>query len=182
MSTNARPGPILSWVGTYDKPPESSLNVTDTHFPGRATRWLAVVAVGAAALRSARAPRPRRRAAKKPEPLKIEKVPDTDLKRMTLEATAAERIGIQTHTVDGAPDGTTGPAAMTVPYGAVLYDAKGATYVYTNPEPRVFVRHPITVDRIDGPTALLIAGPPLGTQVVTVGGSELAGIEFGVGK
>ena len=150
-------------------------------FPGRATRWLAVVAVGAALALGACA-KAEETAAKKPEPLKIEKVPDTDLKRMTLDATAAERIGIQTHTVDGAPEGTTGPAAMTVPYGAVLYDAKGATYVYTNPEPRVFLRHAITVDRIDGATALLIAGPPLGTQVVTVGGSELAGIEFGVGK
>ena len=71
---------------------------------------------------------------------------------------------------------------MTVPYAQCSYDAKGATFVYTNPEPRVFLRHPITVDRIDGPMALLSAGPPLGTQVVTVGGSELAGIEFGVGK
>ncbi len=71
---------------------------------------------------------------------------------------------------------------MTVPYSAVLYDAKGATFVYTNPEGRAYVRHPVTVDRIDGPTALLSAGPPVGTWVVTIGGSELLGIEFGVGK
>ncbi|MEA2702432.1 MAG: hypothetical protein QOJ69_2268 [Actinomycetota bacterium] len=120
--------------------------------------------------------------AKKADPVKIEKIPGTDVKRLTLDATAAERMGIQTHTVEAVPGSELAPGPMTVPYGAVLYDAKGATFVYTNPEPQVFVRHPITVDRIDGAVALLTAGPPLGTPVVTIGGPELIGIEFGVGK
>ncbi len=150
-------------------------------FSGRAPRGLVAVAVAVGLCLGACA-KAEETAAKKPEPVKIEKIPDTDLERLTLQPTAAERIGIQTQTVDGPAADAVEPLSMTVPYGAVLYDAKGATFVYTNPEELVFVRHPITVDRIDGPTALLSAGPPLGTKVVTVGGSELAGIEFGVGK
>jgi hypothetical protein len=153
-----------------------------THpFPTPAPRWLIVAALTVGLVLGGCA-KAEESATKTPDPVKVEKIPDTDLKRMTLEPTAAERIGIQTHAVDAPPAGTTEAASLTVPYGAVLYDAKGATFVYTNPEPRVFLRHPITVDRVDGPTALLSAGPPLGTQVVTVGGAELAGIEFGVGK
>ena len=155
--------------------------MSDDPFSGRATRWLVVAAV-AAGLSLGACAKAEETAAKKPDPVKIEKIPDADLKRMTLEPTAAERIGIQTHTVEGPAADSVEPAPMTVPYGAVLYDAKGETFVYTNPEERVFVRHPITVDRIDGPMALLSAGPPVGTRVVTVGGPELAGIEFGVGK
>jgi hypothetical protein len=69
-----------------------------------------------------------------------------------------------------------------VPYGALLYDTKGATSVYTVPEPLLFVRQPVTVESIDGGVAVLKDGPPVGTAVVTAGGSELTGIEFGVGK
>ncbi len=167
-------------MSTHPFPPRSHPRLAHPRLAHPRLALLAVVTVAAGLSVGGCADAPEA-AAKKPEPVKVEKIPDTDLKRMTLEATAAERIGIQTHTVDESPAGTVA-APITVPYGAVLYDAKGATYVYTNPEPRVFVRHPITVDRIDGPWAMLTAGPPLGTQVVTVGGSELAGIEFGVGK
>jgi len=45
----------------------------------------------------------------------------------------------------------------------------------------VFVRHAITVDRIEADRAVLSAGPPIGTLVVTVGVAELWGIETGVG-
>ena len=69
-----------------------------------------------------------------------------------------------------------------VPYASVLYDAKGNTWVYTNPEPNVFVRQPIRVETVVGNEALLTEGPPVGTAVVTVGGAELYGTEFGVGK
>ena len=87
-------------------------------------------------------------------------------------ARSAERLGIET-----APAGE-----LTVPYAAVIYTAEGETLVYSSPEPLVFVQHPITIDHIDEDTAVLSAGPPAGTQVVTVGAAELAGIEFGVGK
>ena len=66
-----------------------------------------------------------------------------------------------------------------VPHGAVLYDAQGKTWVYTNPEPLVFVRHPISVDYFDGDRVVLSDGPAPGTMVVTVGAAELFGAEHG---
>ncbi len=69
-----------------------------------------------------------------------------------------------------------------IPYAAVLYDLHGETWVYTNPNPLVFIRHPILVDYIENEQAVLIEGPPAGTAVATVGVAELFGTEFGVGK
>lgn len=68
-----------------------------------------------------------------------------------------------------------------IPYAAVLYDLHGETWVYTKPEPLVFVRAPIVVDYIDGDLAVLSEGPPAGTEVVTAGAAELFGAEFGIG-
>ena len=64
----------------------------------------------------------------------------------------------------------------------MLYDPNGDTWAYTNPEPLVFVRAPITVVTIDGNRAVLSAGPAAGTQVVTVGAAELLGTEYEVGE
>jgi hypothetical protein len=75
-----------------------------------------------------------------------------------------------------------GEKRKTVPYAAVLYDAKGKTWVYTNPEPLAYVRQSIQIDTVAGDEALLLDGPPIGTAVVTVGATELYGTEFGVGK
>ena len=75
-----------------------------------------------------------------------------------------------------------GTSRKIVPYAAVIYDAKGATWVYTNPEPLAFVRESISVDYIKGDLAFLTEGPSSGTNVVTVGGAELYGAETGVSK
>ena len=90
--------------------------------------------------------------------------------------------------VDGQPVivklsmvGNGGPQ-LVIPYAAVLYDLHGETWVYTNPEPLVFVRQPITVDFVDGDRAVLLDGPPAGTAIVTVGAPELFGADTGVGK
>ncbi len=69
-----------------------------------------------------------------------------------------------------------------VPWGSVLYDLHGDTWLYTNPEPSSFVRQSITVDYIEGELAVLSQGPPAGTLIVTTGATELFGTEFGVGK
>ena len=74
-----------------------------------------------------------------------------------------------------------GSARKVIPYSAVLYGLHGETWVYTNPEPLVYIRYPITVDYIDGDQAVLVDGPPVGTAVVTVGSAELFGAESGVG-
>lgn len=69
-----------------------------------------------------------------------------------------------------------------IPYAAVLYGVHGETWVYTNPEPLVFIRTAITVDYIEGDLAILLEGPEVGTPVVTVGAAELFGTETGVSK
>ena len=74
-----------------------------------------------------------------------------------------------------------GKQRSVIPYGAILYDAKGDTWVYVNSEPLTYVRERVTVDYIEGDQAVLTDGPPEGSAVVTVGAAELYGTEFGVG-
>lgn len=69
-----------------------------------------------------------------------------------------------------------------IPFTAVIYDVKGGTWAYTNPEPLTYVRAPITIDYVDGEWAYLSDGPEAGTEVVTLGAAELYGAETGVGK
>ena len=71
---------------------------------------------------------------------------------------------------------------LVVPYGSVVYDPDGRTWVYTNPDALVYERRPITIDYIDGDEAILLDGPPPGTAVVAVGAAELSGFEAGIGR
>jgi hypothetical protein len=113
------------------------------------------------------------------KPAQVEPIAGTDLHKVTLTARAAERLDIKT---DRVQDMLVGGAKRTVvPYAAVLYDARGETWVYTSPETLVFVRHAIHVDYIRGDRAVLSQGPPAGTAVVTVGAAELFGAEFEIG-
>lgn len=109
------------------------------------------------------------------EQAKVAPVKGTDLSSVTLTAQAAKRLGIETAAVRRSGAGRT-----VVPYDAVLYSADGATFTYTSPNPRVYVRAPIKVVRIDDDTAVLSSGPPVGTEVVTVGSQELYGSEYEV--
>lgn len=104
----------------------------------------------------------------------VEPIKGTDLSQVTLSAQAAQRIGIETAAVEALGK------REAMPYQALLYDAEGHTYAYTSPKPLVFVRHAVTVTRIDGDRALLSSGPPVGTAVVTVGSQELFGTEYEV--
>jgi hypothetical protein len=113
------------------------------------------------------------------EPATVEHIEGTELSRVTLSQRASERLGIETvQVVDEQVDGA---ARKTIPYGSVIYDATGGTWTYTNPEPLVFVRHAITIDRIEGDQVVLSDGPPSGTNVVKVGAALLFGAEYGVG-
>ncbi len=114
------------------------------------------------------------------DPASVEHVEGTSLSRVTLTEDAARRLGIETVTVreQESPDG--GGVQEVVPYSAVVYDQVGRTWTYTNPEPLVFVRASIRVDRIESELALLSAGPAPGTLVVAVGAAELYGTEYGV--
>lgn len=68
-----------------------------------------------------------------------------------------------------------------IPYGALLYDYQGDEWVYTNPEPAVYVREAIDIAYIEGDKVFLNEGPAVGTIVVTVGAAELFGTELKVG-
>ncbi|WP_148040148.1 hypothetical protein [Cryobacterium tepidiphilum] len=108
------------------------------------------------------------------EPATLEDV-GGGVSRITLSAQGAERLGVATAPVEKADGG-----GLTVPYSALLYDATGKTWVYVTPEPLVFVRQPVTVDRVDGEAVKLTSGPAVGTPVVIVGASELLGAELDV--
>jgi len=110
------------------------------------------------------------------EPSTLVAIDGSDVSQVILTAKAAERIGLETASVEAATDGST-----IIPHAAVFYGLNGETWTYTSPEPLTFVREPITVRAIDGDTAYLSAGPAAGTAVVTVGAAELFGVESGVG-
>ncbi|TMI89152.1 MAG: hypothetical protein E6H00_10590 [Bacillati bacterium ANGP1] len=115
-------------------------------------------------------------AAGESEPAKVEPLGTGNLNRVTLTSEAVARLGIQTVSVREAQ----GAGHETVvPYGAVYYDVHGQTWVYTNLQPLVFVRHRVAIDRVDGDRALLSEGPPPGSKVAAVGVAELVGTEFG---
>ena len=114
----------------------------------------------------------------------VEPIERTELSRVTLTARAAQRLDIKTDTVRESPVARLGNSQLrkVIPYAAVLYDANGASWVYTNPEPLVYVRQRITIDYIEGGVAVLVDGPASGVKVVTVGASLLFGTEFEVGE
>lgn len=117
------------------------------------------------------------------QPAHVEHIEGTELSRVTLTARAAERLDIQTDQVREMEVTRSGETAKrtVVPYASVLYDPQGETWVYTSPEHLVFVRQHVDIDYIEGDTAILSDGPPLGTTVVTVGVAELYGTEFEMG-
>jgi len=141
-------------------------------------RWIAVAPIVACCV-SLGACKPAAVKATEIKPAHVEPIAGTELHKVTLTARAAERLDIKTDRVQDMVVG--GAKRKVVPYAAVLYDASGATWVYTSPEPLVFVRHRIHVEYISGDRAVLSEGPPVGTAVVTVGAAELFGAEFEIG-
>jgi hypothetical protein len=108
---------------------------------------------------------------------RVEKIGDGTQRRVVLIEAAAKRLGIET-----APVAALDPQHEAVPYAAIIYDAEGHSWVFTTSDPLSYVKAPITIDRIDGDRAILTAGPPVGTQVVTQGAEELFGVEDGIGQ
>jgi hypothetical protein len=102
-------------------------------------------------------------------PAKVEAIPGAQVSKLTLTQDAVDRIGIKTE-----------PVGTTIPLSAVFYDKDGKTWAFTNPEPRTYVRQPVTIATVAGEVATLTSGPAPGTAVVTVGGAELLGAEYGV--
>jgi hypothetical protein len=100
---------------------------------------------------------------------------DEQTGRIEMTQAASDRLDIQTVPILSRGD------LLVVPSASLLVEPDGAFYVYTNPEPLVFIPQPISVDRDDGEMAFLSEGPPAGTEVVTVGVPELYGIQYGMG-
>ncbi len=111
------------------------------------------------------------------EAVTLTEIEGSDLQRVTLSESSAERLGVETVEVTEDPAG----GQLLIPYSGLLYDASGATWTYTNPESLVFIREQVEVELIDGDFARLTAGPEAGTMVVAVGAAELWGAETGVG-
>jgi hypothetical protein len=123
---------------------------------------------------------PKETKVEKIQPFQLEEIDGSDLKRVILTAKAAERLNIQTSQV--RDEQVSGVNRKVVSYAAVLYDLEGQTWLYTSPAPLTFVRESITIDFIDGDTAVLVKGPSSGTEVVVIGVAELYGTETGVSK
>jgi hypothetical protein len=120
----------------------------------------------------------------KVEPAHVEHKEGEEISKLTLTEKAMERLDVQTAAVqEGKANGAaeTEPARPVVPYSAIVYVPTGEAFVYTSPEPRVFVRQPVEVDYIEGDMVVLKSGPAPGTQIASVGVTELFGTEFGVG-
>ena len=69
-----------------------------------------------------------------------------------------------------------------VPYSAIVYDPSGNPSVYVSPKALEFVRQSVTIEDINLGMAVLSDGPQAGTQVVTVGAAELAGVDSQAGR
>lgn len=144
----------------------------------QSTRWLVVIVPIIAGLQLSACQRDSAPPAHV-APAHVEHIDGSQLARLTLTTKAMERLDVQTAIVREAQ--MDGSRVTVVPYAAVIYDAHGHTWVYTSPEPQVFIRHEIEIEYIERDVAILSQGPPAGTQVVTVGVAELFGTEFEIG-
>lgn len=109
------------------------------------------------------------------EPVELEPVGGRGVNRIRLTANAARRLGIETAPVKKSR------GSLVVPSAALIVDPNGVFWVYTNPEPLVFLRHEVGIRREEAGQAFLADGPIAGVRVVIVGVPELYGAETGVG-
>jgi hypothetical protein len=144
----------------------------------RITKYMIVTSIGAVLLASGCQ---RETVAQKHSPAKVDSTEVKGIMRVTLDARAAERIGLQIAPVQEAI--VDGRAWKVVPYGAVMYDTKGDTWAFTSPSQNSlsFVRHPVVVEDIVGDKAFLAEGPPAGTLIVVVGAAEVMAAEHKYG-
>jgi hypothetical protein len=114
-------------------------------------------------------------------PATVTPIAGSQVQQLQLTGRAVQRLGIATQPVRQATAAAGAAGAREViPYSAVVYDTDGSTWTYVNTAPRTYVREPITIVAIGDATALLSAGPPAGTAVVTVGAAELLGTEYNI--
>lgn len=126
----------------------------------------------------------------------VSAVAGTNRVQVHVTSEAVKRLDIQVGTVRDAAvaprraaagDGGAAPVASPVPrrvipFAAVMYTPAGDAFTYVVAGPGLYERAPLAVEYVAGDLAVLISGPTAGTPVVTVGGPELLGIEFGTGE
>lgn len=109
------------------------------------------------------------------EPVKLEHIEGTEITRVILTPKAVERTGIETAVV------RKNGKRLVVPHSAIIFDAEGRVWVYTNPKPLTYERREVKLVTEEGDTAILSDGPPPGTRIVTIGVPELYGAEYEIG-
>ena len=94
---------------------------------------------------------------------------------VTFTEDAALRVGLETRRVIArGPD-------VVVPYAALIYDKQGKPWVYTVIEPLTYLRVNVVVKEEAGEDEMVLSGgPPAGTEVVTVGVTQVYGAELGM--
>jgi hypothetical protein len=108
------------------------------------------------------------------QPAQVEEVAGLDVKRVTFDQEAADRVSLRTAAVRKTSRGT------VVPYDALIYDGQGVSWVYTSRSALTFQRVRVVVDRIVGDKVWITDGPAPGTRVVTVGSTEVYGAELDI--
>jgi hypothetical protein len=108
------------------------------------------------------------------EPAALESTGPDKPARVILTQEAVDRVALQTIEVK-----TLGKD-LTVDHAALVFDKAGKPWVFSVVGPRTYVRAAVTIKEIQDNVVTLSAGPPAGTQVVTVGAIELWGAELGI--
>jgi hypothetical protein len=105
---------------------------------------------------------------------RVEQTDGSQPAKIMISERARDRLGIRTTPVRSVR------GSLIIPYSAVVYDAEGKAWAFSEPEARTFIRVPIKISSIKDDTVMLSKGPPPGTQVVIVGAPELVGAEAGI--
>lgn len=106
----------------------------------------------------------------------VREIKGTNLKQVTLSASARNRVGLTMAPITGLP------GAAAIPYAAVLYDGHGKPWVYVESSPLTYQRKSIQIQDVTGDHVTLSDGPAVGTRVVTRGAAELFGAEDEIGS
>jgi hypothetical protein len=103
---------------------------------------------------------------------------------VVLTGAGAARPGITTEPARPAAPATDGDTATATDQSllpaAIVDDSNGAAWTYPVTGPLTYERVPVTVVWVEGAQAVVQWGSAVGMQVVTVGGAELLGAEYGI--
>ena len=108
------------------------------------------------------------------EPAALESTGPDKPARVILTEEAVDRVALQTTEVKALGKD------LTVDHAALVFDKVGKPWVFSVIGPRTYVRAAVTIKEVQDNVVTLSAGPPAGTQVVTVGAIELWGAELGI--